>query len=230
MICSVLCLFCFIRLSVLIYGKTLTRNGPVLGGHVNVCEVYLKARDANALLPSQMHIAERAEILKKGFSYVGLIALIDEATGFQRDRDKDALKAILDLYLNKQFATWAKCFPDEFYFQIFRLKGWQWKGMKTNRPSVVGRYTTNIVYSRLAPNIVDELEKRNPKNTSGNRNVKHHQWLTRDIGNPALAQHLYAVIALMKAATSWDKFMTSLERALPQLGDGKRFRFKGKES
>ncbi len=193
----------------------------------DVCEVYLKARDANALLPSQMHIAERAEILRKGFSYIGLIALIDEATGFQKQRDKDALKAILDAYLSEKFATWAKCFPDEFYIQIFRLKGWQWKGMAINRPSVVGRYTTDIVYKRLAPNIVDELEKRNPKNSSGNRRVRHHQWLTEDIGNPALAQHLYAVIALMKVSKNWDKFMSSLERVFPEQGDDFRFRLNG---
>ena len=101
--------------------------------------------------------------------------------------------------------------------------------MQINRPSVVGRYTNDIVYKRLAPNIIEELEIRNPKNSSGNRSVRHHQWLTEDIGNPALAQHLYAVIALMKASTSWDKFMSSLERALPKQGDDWRFRLKSND-
>lgn len=45
---------------------------------------------------------------------------------------------------------WAKRFPDEFYKQICRLKGWQWRGMKVNRPSVVAQYTTDLVYERLA--------------------------------------------------------------------------------
>ncbi len=99
--------------------------------------------------------------------------------------------------------------------------------MQINRPSIVGRYTNDIVYKRLAPNIVEELEKRNPKNSSGNRRVRHHQWLTEDIGNPALAQHLYAVIALMKVSKNWDKFMSSLERVFPEQGDDFRFRLNG---
>ena len=193
----------------------------------NICDAILEAHKKGATTDRQSTIVQRAISLIRGFSIIGIIALVDEATGFQSQRDKDALKAILDAYFRKEFATWAKRFPDEFYIQIFRLKGWQWKGMKVNRPSVVGRYTNDIVYKRLAPNIVDELEKRNPKNPSGNRSVRHHQWLTKDVGNPALAQHLYAVIALMKAATNWDKFMTSLERAFPEQGNDWRFRLDG---
>jgi len=61
-----------------------------------VCEVYLEARKANALLPSQKHIAERAEILIRGLATVGIIALIDEATGYQQLREERALATILD--------------------------------------------------------------------------------------------------------------------------------------
>jgi hypothetical protein len=68
---------------------------------------------------------------------VGIIALVDEATGYQEVRDKLALQAILDAYLRKELAAWAKRFPDTFYRQIFRLRSWQWKGMKVNRPQVV---------------------------------------------------------------------------------------------
>jgi hypothetical protein len=77
---------------------------------------------------------------------------------------------------------------------MFRLKGWQWQGMSINRPQVVGYYTRDIVYARLAHGIVEELERRNPKDDKGERRGRHHQLLTDDIGDPALAQHLYAVI------------------------------------
>ena len=77
-------------------------------------------------------------MLTRGLAHIGIIALVDEATGYQEVRDKLALQAILDAYLRKELAAWAKRFPDEFYREMFRLKGWQWQGMSVNRPQIVG--------------------------------------------------------------------------------------------
>jgi hypothetical protein len=182
-----------------------------------VCEIWLKAREAGALQESQLDKAKKAEILMRGLAHIGITALVDEATGFQEIRDRQALQAILEKFLRKEFAAWAKRFPDEFYQEMFRLRGWQWRGMKVNRPSVVGHYTNDLVYERLAPGILEELRKRNPKDDKGHRHAKHHQWLTEDIGNPALAQHLYATIGFMRAATNWDQFYRMMQRAFPKL-------------
>lgn len=185
----------------------------------DVCDVYLKAREAGVLLPHQEHVAKQAEILVRALATVGIIALVDEVTGYQEVRDRIALQVILDRYLRKEFAAWAKCFPDEFYRHIFRLRGWAWKGMKVNRPQIVANYTKDLVYARLAPGILKELETRNPKNEKGYRPAAHHQWLTEDVGHPALAQHLYAVIGLMRIAGSWDEFKRMLDKAYPKRGD-----------
>ena len=91
--------------------------------------------------------------------------------------------------------------------------------MAVNRPQSVGRYTKDIVYARLAPGVLKELEDRNPRDERGYRKSKHHQWLTDDVGHPALAQHLYAVIGFMRASSSWDSFMRLLDRAFPRRGD-----------
>lgn len=180
-----------------------------------VCDVFLDAKDADALVASQKHIAEQARILSRGLSHVGIIALVDEATQYQEVRDRQALQAILDAYLSREFAAWAKRFPDEFYQQIFRLRGWNWKGMKINRPQVVGKYTNDFVYARMLPQFVQELEERNPPDDHGRRAGKHHQLLTVDVGHPALAQHLHAVIALMRACDTWEEFKTKLTKAFP---------------
>ena len=184
-----------------------------------ICEVYLRARDESVLTEGQKAIAQRCETLVRGLSRIGIIALVDEATGYQEVRDRLALQAILDKYLRKEFAAWAKSFPDEFYMHIFRLRGWTWKGMKVNRPQVVANYTKDIVYARLAPGILRELEARNPKGDKGYRKAKHHQWLTEDVGHPALAQHLYAVVGLMRMADSWTEFKRYLDRGYPRRGD-----------
>lgn len=182
----------------------------------DVCDVWLKARDAGVLTNRQKLIAQKADILIRGLAHVGIAALVDEATDYQELRDRKALQAILDRFLRKEFAAWAKRFPDEFYEEMFRLRGWQWRGMKVNRPSVVGKFTNDLVYERLAPELRTELEKRSPKDEKGNRAHKHHQWLTEDVGHPALAQHLYATIGFMRASTTWDQFYRMMQRAFPR--------------
>lgn len=185
----------------------------------DICDVILAARKKRLLNPIQMRYADTAEILVRGFARVGIVALIDEATGYQEVRDRDALQKILDTYLNKEFAAWAKRFPDEFYQEIFRLRGWVWKGMRVNRPQCVAAYTRNLVYARLAPGILNELESRNPVMERGMRAAKHHQWLTGDVGHPALAQHLHALLGLMRASDSWTQMMRMVNRAFPKRGD-----------
>lgn len=183
-----------------------------------ICDAVLDARKAGKLYKQQMHIAERCEIIVRGLSRVGIIALVDEATGYQEVRDRTALQEILDKYLQKEFAAWAKRFPDEFYKQIFRLRGWKWKGMKVNRPTCVAQYTKDLVYARLAPGILEELERRNPV-SGGGRAFKHHQLLTEDVGHPALAQHLHALIGLMRASDDWKQMTKLVNRAFPKRGD-----------
>lgn len=183
-----------------------------------VCRVYLAARDAKVLLPSQKHIAQRADMLVRALASVGIDALVDEATGYQEVRDKKALSALLDKYLMKEFAAWAKRFPDEFYKEMFRLRGWSYPTVSGGKPGVVGKYTMDIVYERLAPGLVEELEERNAKMENGRRRAKHHQWLTDDVGHPALSAHIQGVTWLMKASDTWDQFMRALDRAKPKSG------------
>lgn len=183
-----------------------------------VCEIYLEARQSGILTAPQLPVAQRCEMLVRSLAKVGITALIDEATGYQEVRDRDALQALLDKYLLQEHAAWAKRFPDEFYRQMFRLKGWQFPTPSGARPGVVGKYTLDIVYERIAPGLVDELKERNPKTEGGRRKAKHHQWLTEDVGHPALGNHIHAVMGLMRASKSWEMFKNLLDTAFPKKG------------
>ena len=198
-------------------------RGPVAYGYraeilPQVCEVYLLARDAGVLLPAQQHVADRAEALIRSLATIGIIALVDEATGYQRIREENALAAILERLIAKELSPWTRMFPFEFYKQICRLKNWP--GIHAiKRPSIIGRYTNDFVYDRLAPGVLEELQRINPRvPEKKRRRHKHHQWLTPDIGHPELRQHLWAVIALMRAAPSWHIFRQNLDRAFPKPG------------
>ena len=92
----------------------------------DLCEAILAARRAGVLQKQQAHIAERAEILVRGFTRIGIIGLVDEATGYQRDRAQDALSKILEAFIAKELQAYVRTFPSEFYEEIFRLRGMEY--------------------------------------------------------------------------------------------------------
>jgi hypothetical protein len=79
----------------------------------------------------------------------------------------------------------------------------------------MGRYIVDIVYSRLAPQVLQELERINPK-VNGYRKEKHHQFFTPDLGHPALTQRISTLIAFMNASANWDIFMRNVNTAFPK--------------
>lgn len=188
-----------------------------------VCDIYLRARAEGVLTKAQLIVAQQCEILVRALSKVGIIALVDEATGYQEIRPRDALQQYLDTVLRKELAAWSKRFPDEFYENIYKLKGWPWHGMKKNRFSVVAHYTRDLVYERLGPGVLEELEQRSPKNEKGNRDHKLHQWLTDEVGHPLLAQHLHSLLMFQRLAIAngygWQRYVKMVDQVLPKKGN-----------
>ena len=189
-----------------------------------ICEVWLKARDADALQPSQEHIAKKAEALMRALSRVGVIALVDEATGYQEVRDRNELQKILAAYIHGELLPWTKQFPDEFYEEMFRLRGWEFRPLTVKRPKLVGLLTNQLVYEKLPPGVLDELKARNPVISHGYRRHKFFQFLTPEIGNPHLAKQVAQVTALMRAATTWTRFKKMFDRVYGPKPEGRQVR------
>lgn len=187
-----------------------------------ICEIWMDAEENVSLGVRQRKIVSKAKLLMRSLAHVGIIALVDEATGYQAVRPKDALQMYLEKIIRKELAAWAKKFPDEFYENIYKLKGWPWPGMKKNRYSVVAYYTRDLVYERIAPGLLEELENKTPKNDNGNRPNKMHQWLTDDIGNPLLSQHLHSLIMFQRLALSsgfgWNRYVKMVDQVMPKRG------------
>jgi hypothetical protein len=190
---------------------------------VEVCNIWLRAREAGRLQKQQLAKAQKAEILTRALAKTGIVALVDEATGYEKVRPQNALQQYLALIIRKELAAWVKKFPDEFYENIYKLKGWKWPGMAKNRYSVVGHYTNNLVFDRMAPGLLRELQARTPKNDKGHRPNKTHQWLTADVGDPMLAQHLHSLMMLQRLALAngqgWQRFLHMVDQVLPRRGD-----------
>lgn len=189
-----------------------------------VCDVYLRFRDHYAIkhkgkLPEKYKgIIKACDILMRGLAHVGIIALIDEATGYQYDRARYALAEILERFISKELVKWVKTFPDEFYYHIFRLKGWKMNDIANRRPIIFGKLTNDLVYERLAANVLTHLEELNPKDEKGRRKNKHFQRLTEDIGHPELRALLASEITVMRGFDDgqWEEFYKFLNRVLPK--------------
>lgn len=192
-----------------------TAYGYPADAFVDLCEAILKARDSEAELSQQDTIVRQADLILRGLARVGITALIDEATGYQEIRIKRALAIILEKYISEELQPWVKTFPIGFYREICRLNNWP-KEYEINRPGVVGKYTNNFVYSRLAPGLLEALREKNPILPNGNRPTKHHQWLNKQLGHPELQKRLEGVIALMKASESWEEFERAMDRVYPK--------------
>lgn len=191
-----------------------------------VCEVYLDARKAgNVLTDSQLRVAAQAEVIIRGLARVGIVALVDEATGYERDRASDALAKILERFIDKELQPWVRTFPDEFYEQLFRLRGLNFPRDTVKRPQYFGHLTNDIVYKRIAPGILDELKKTEPKTPSGRRKGAMHQRLTPDLGHPKLREHLASVCTIMDLSDDYHDFMRKLDRRHPRFGETPEFDF-----
>lgn len=114
-----------------------------------VCEVYLDARTEGVLLHNQRVAAQAAEVLIRGLARVGIIALVDEATGYQEVRARQELQKILEAYVAAEFRPWVKTFPDEFFRQIYRLQGWEFRPGTSKRTPMVGKLIKHYIYEQL---------------------------------------------------------------------------------
>lgn len=186
-----------------------------------ICEIYLAARADKALPANQLHIAAQAEILVRGLAHVGINALIDEATGYQDIRTKDALSRILEAFIEKELQPWMRTFPPEFYREMFRLRDLEFTADSIHkRPQYFGNLTNDIVYKRLAPGVLEELKKTRKKTDAGTAKGKLFQHLTQNVGYPKLREHLGSVITLMKLSTNWEDFKAKLDTIHPRLDTG----------
>ena len=122
---------------------------PLHGGNVHygypaailpeICNVFLSARNDKKLLEKQQHIAQRCEILIRALASVGIIALVDEVTGFQKSRKADALRYLIEKYIEEFARPWMKEFPDSFFIGLDKI----YENKKTtsrNRPLYYGKF------------------------------------------------------------------------------------------
>ena len=185
-----------------------------------VCEVYVNARDEGKLLKTQEHIAAACYVIMKGLARVGIVALVDEATGYQEQRAKDELARILEAYVQEEYRRWTRMFPEEFFRQIYRIHQWPYKPGNAKRTPFVGHLINKYVYGQLPQGVLEELRRLNPVTEGGYRRRKHFQHLTADTGNEHLDRQITSVITLMRVSDTKEELEHNIVRAFGKPSPG----------
>lgn len=174
---------------------------------VDICDGVLEARKHIELSPRQAIIAEQCEILVRAFAKVGIIALVDEATGYQNEREHFELQKILSAYISEEILKWQLTFTDDFYREIYRLWGLPFipKYIK-QKPSFIGKLTRKYIYEELPKGVVDKIREKVGKTEKGNWKYKWHQTLTPEIGRERLKKQIIEVTTLMSISKSKEQF------------------------
>jgi len=176
----------------------------------SVCRIYLKARRSIHLSPRQRIIADQAEILIDSFADLGIIALVDEVTGYQYERERDELqnqlRKILGLYVLDKPLKWEKIFHWTFYKHLFRLWGQPFTVEVIIKPGFIGRLTNKYVYQNLPQGVLEKLKEKTPKSKKGNYSHKLHQLLTTEIGREDLKKTINSIETLLSISETKEEF------------------------
>jgi hypothetical protein len=202
--------------------RTTLANGVEATVLKKICDAVLKARRENPSALSKVDeiVTHQAEILLGGFAEIGIIALVDEVTGYKKK--KDEYQEILAKYVAKELQQWIKAFGEDYYYQIYRLKGWDWNRFavdKKNHPWAVAHITNRIVYEKLPDGVVEALDELEPADAKGNRKHRLHQHLTPDEGKVHLLKHLGAIEMIMErhADGEWAAALHEIDTRFPSL-------------
>lgn len=194
---------------------------------VEVCKAIKRAKDAGLLTKTQEELYQQANSLLNAFGKIGVVALIDEATGYQKQRSPDALRLLVQQYLEEEKREWQKEFPDEYYQELNRIYGSQNTATRKsgaivlNKPQHFAKFTRSYIYEALENGaVLEELDKLNPYiDTKGTRKDRFHQHLSKDYGIEKLRLQVREVITLLKVSDTVNDFKKMFKKRFPRKGD-----------
>lgn len=187
---------------------------------VEVCKAVVRASDAGKLTRSQEPIANQAKAIINALAKVGIVALIDEATGYQSERSPNALRLLVDAYIEKEMREWEKEFPDDYYITLNKVYGSDpyvtraLGSVVINKPQHFGNFTNRFVYGPLENGeVLKELQRLNPQiDAKGSRKQRFHQFLKKGYGLEKLRAQRQEVLTMLKLSDNIDEFKRLYEK------------------
>ena len=142
---------------------------------IKICIAILNVKSAReeSGIPDTIKII--ASSLVKAVAEVGITALIYENTGYEKIKKSDAYIRFFNSILLEEAKKWEKFFEDDGFLKdlaVMKNVPWARPGCY---PLYFGKLLNDLVYSRIAPNLMLELTTRNPK-INKHRKYCHHQF------------------------------------------------------
>lgn len=195
---------------------------------IDICDAFLEARKHIKLDTRQEIIAKESEIIVRTTAKVGIIALVDEATGYQYERERFELQKIFKLLVLEDgiFSELKKMFPLDYYKELFGVYDIPFTAENIRRkPRFIGWLTSELVYKNLPKGsfVLAKIKERTPKSLKGHYGKRFYRSLT-PIGRKALEERINTVKTLAWVSKSnRNKFRRlvkeryRLERNLPYI-------------
>lgn len=201
-----------------------TINGDQAHGYegavlIEICDAIWEANRQDKLGPRQGDLAKQAEIILRSAAKVGIAALIDEATGFTKDKWREEYRELFRQFIREEHREWAKEFPDQFFDMIYSIYKLPRKH-KHKHPQFFGGFIRKYIYTPLLDSkgaILEMLDEKNPTvYVGGGRRYKLFQFIEEEIGMPALRAHVWQITGIGNAAGTKVGFERGFNKAFPQ--------------
>lgn len=190
------------------------------------CRLMLSLRRAGKLGEGYLDYAANCEMFMLALADVGLAALIDEATGYDKIKKKREYQELFKDFIREEHSDWVREFPNEFFEHLYRVYHCERTGR--NHPSFFAHVITKYIYWPLADShgaILEQLKEKDPIVSKNGRRYRLHQFLTEEVGKAALRLHIGSIITLLALSNDKGMFKRIFARRYPKAGDQMEFNF-----
>lgn len=190
---------------------------------IELCDAIWEAGRLGLLAQSQMFLSKQSEIIVRSSAKVGIIALIDEATGYIKDKQKEEYRELFREFIRAEVREWEREFPEQFFDMLYRIYNLKRNKDKTKHPQFFGNFIRKYIYAPLANSqgaVLEMMDEKNPSvYKSGGRKYKMFQFLTDEVGLPAFRAHMWQIIGIGSSTRTKDGFKKGFKIAFPSAGD-----------
>lgn len=194
---------------------------------IEVCDAIWEADKQGKLGPGQGDLAKHAEIIMRSAAKVGIVAMIDEATGFIKDKWREEYRELFREFIRNEHRKWDKEFPDQLFDMIYSIYKLPRKH-KNKHPQFFAKFIRKYIYTPLLNSkgaILELLDEKNPTvYVGGGRRYKLFMFLEDEVGMPALRAHIWQIVGIGNAARSKEGFERGFNKAFPQ-GEDRQYSF-----
>lgn len=177
------------------------------------------------LPPSQKFLARQAEIIIRAAAKVGIVALVDEATGFIDDKRREEYRELWNQFILDEARKWEEPeFPDalfEIFYKTYGLK--RINPDSSKHPKFFAKLIRKYIYQPLLNSngaILELLDEKNPVvYANGGRRYKLWQFLTDEVGLPAVRAQIWQVVGIGKGARNKAQLASRFYESFPEARD-----------